>query len=165
MLQKWEIQDSGDTVLLKGENVDKAEFDEANAKAIARGDRCAGEVGARQVSVLKERGNALGAGLDGGVPKCRSAERCSDEIPAGDHCAREIRAVEVGSREVRCLERPAREILTRKIAAGTDERAALRGRAPCPCSESEGGSPRDVPDACSVSHVPFPLSRMFVRFG
>ena len=39
MLQKWEIQDSGDTVLLKGENVDKAEFDEANAKAIARGDR------------------------------------------------------------------------------------------------------------------------------
>ena len=39
MLQKWEIQDSGDTVLLKGENVDKAEFDEANAKAIALGDR------------------------------------------------------------------------------------------------------------------------------
>ena len=39
MLQKWEIQDSGDTVLLKGENVDKAEFDEANEKAIARGDR------------------------------------------------------------------------------------------------------------------------------
>ena len=39
MLQKWEIQDSGDTVLLKGENVDKAEFDEANAKALARGDR------------------------------------------------------------------------------------------------------------------------------
>ena len=39
MLQKWEIQDSGDTVLLKGENVDKAEFDEANAKAVARGDR------------------------------------------------------------------------------------------------------------------------------
>ena len=39
MLQKWEIQDSGDTVLLKGENVDKAEFDEANAKAEKRGDR------------------------------------------------------------------------------------------------------------------------------
>ena len=39
MLQKWEIQDSGDTVLLKGETVDKAEFDEANAKVIARGDR------------------------------------------------------------------------------------------------------------------------------
>ena len=39
MLQKWEIQDSGDTVLLKGETVDKAEFDEANAKAIKRGDR------------------------------------------------------------------------------------------------------------------------------
>ncbi|SFR61405.1 DNA-directed RNA polymerase subunit beta' [Yoonia tamlensis] len=39
MLQKWEIQDSGDTVLLKGENVDKAEFDEANEKAIKRGDR------------------------------------------------------------------------------------------------------------------------------
>ncbi|MEM9788106.1 MAG: DNA-directed RNA polymerase subunit beta', partial [Pseudomonadota bacterium] len=39
MLQKWEIQDSGDTVLLKGENVDKAEFDEANEKALARGDR------------------------------------------------------------------------------------------------------------------------------
>jgi DNA-directed RNA polymerase subunit beta' len=39
MLQKWEIQDSGDTVLLKGETVDKAEFDEANAKVLARGDR------------------------------------------------------------------------------------------------------------------------------
>ncbi|MEP3297348.1 MAG: DNA-directed RNA polymerase subunit beta' [Pseudoruegeria sp.] len=39
MLQKWEIQDSGDTVLLKGENVDKAEFDEANEKALARGGR------------------------------------------------------------------------------------------------------------------------------
>ena len=41
MLQKWEIQDSGDTVLLKGETVDKAEFDEANEKAIARGGRAA----------------------------------------------------------------------------------------------------------------------------
>jgi DNA-directed RNA polymerase subunit beta' len=39
MLQKWEIADSGDTVLLKGETVDKAEFDEANDKAIARGGR------------------------------------------------------------------------------------------------------------------------------
>jgi DNA-directed RNA polymerase subunit beta' len=39
MLQKWEITDSGDTVLLKGETVDKAELDEANAKAIARGGR------------------------------------------------------------------------------------------------------------------------------
>ncbi len=39
MLQKWEILDSGDTVLLKGENVDKAEFDEANEKALARGGR------------------------------------------------------------------------------------------------------------------------------
>ncbi|WP_377511048.1 DNA-directed RNA polymerase subunit beta' [Octadecabacter sp. R77987] len=39
MLQKWEIQDSGETTLLKGENVDKAEFDEANAKAIKRGAR------------------------------------------------------------------------------------------------------------------------------
>ena len=39
MLQKWEISDSGDTTLLKGETVDKAEFDEANAKALARGDR------------------------------------------------------------------------------------------------------------------------------
>ncbi|MEL6960478.1 MAG: DNA-directed RNA polymerase subunit beta', partial [Pseudomonadota bacterium] len=39
MLQKWEISDSGDTTLLKGENVDKVEFDEANAKAIARGGR------------------------------------------------------------------------------------------------------------------------------
>jgi len=39
MLQKWEISDSGDTTLLKGENVDKAEFDEANAKAIGRGGR------------------------------------------------------------------------------------------------------------------------------
>jgi len=39
MLQKWEIQDSGDTTLLKGENVDKAEFDEANEKSLARGGR------------------------------------------------------------------------------------------------------------------------------
>jgi DNA-directed RNA polymerase subunit beta' len=39
MLQKWEIADSGDTVLLKGETVDKSEFDEANEKAIARGGR------------------------------------------------------------------------------------------------------------------------------
>jgi DNA-directed RNA polymerase subunit beta' len=37
MLQKWEILDSGETTLLKGENVDKAEFDEANEKAIAKG--------------------------------------------------------------------------------------------------------------------------------
>jgi len=39
MLQKWEIQDSGETTLLKGEHVDKAEFDAANAKAIERGVR------------------------------------------------------------------------------------------------------------------------------
>ncbi len=39
MLQKWEIAESGDTVLLKGETVDKAEFDEANAKSVARGGR------------------------------------------------------------------------------------------------------------------------------
>jgi DNA-directed RNA polymerase subunit beta' len=39
MLQKWEIQDSGDTTLLKGEHVDKIEFDEANAKAEAKGGR------------------------------------------------------------------------------------------------------------------------------
>ena len=39
MLQKWEILDGGDTVLLKGEQVEKSEFDEANAKAIAKGGR------------------------------------------------------------------------------------------------------------------------------
>ena len=39
MLQKWEILDSGDTTLLKGENVDKVEFDEANEKAESRGGR------------------------------------------------------------------------------------------------------------------------------
>ncbi len=39
MLQKWEILDSGDTTLLKGENVDKAELQEANEKAEKRGDR------------------------------------------------------------------------------------------------------------------------------
>ncbi|NCW53775.1 MAG: DNA-directed RNA polymerase subunit beta' [Rhodobacteraceae bacterium] len=33
MLQKWEISDSGDTTLLKGEHVDKAEFDAANEKS------------------------------------------------------------------------------------------------------------------------------------
>ncbi len=37
MLQKWEISDSGGTTLLKGEQVDKAEFDEANEKAAANG--------------------------------------------------------------------------------------------------------------------------------
>jgi DNA-directed RNA polymerase subunit beta' len=37
MLQKWEISESGGTTLLKGEQVDKHEFDEENAKAIAEG--------------------------------------------------------------------------------------------------------------------------------
>ncbi len=37
MLQKWEILDSGQTTLLKGEHVDKAEFDAANEKAVAKG--------------------------------------------------------------------------------------------------------------------------------
>ncbi|MEO1552049.1 MAG: DNA-directed RNA polymerase subunit beta', partial [Pseudomonadota bacterium] len=37
MLQKYEVAESGGTILLKGEQVDKAEFDEANAKAIAEG--------------------------------------------------------------------------------------------------------------------------------
>ncbi|WP_192965357.1 DNA-directed RNA polymerase subunit beta' [Phycobacter azelaicus] len=39
MLQKWEISDSGDTTLLKGEHVDKQEFDAANEKALKRGKR------------------------------------------------------------------------------------------------------------------------------
>ncbi|SEL38289.1 DNA-directed RNA polymerase subunit beta' [Pacificibacter marinus] len=39
MLQKWEILESGDTTLLKGENVDKIEFEEANAKAESKGGR------------------------------------------------------------------------------------------------------------------------------
>ena len=39
MLQKIEILDSGESTLLKGENVDKAEFEEENAKVIARGGR------------------------------------------------------------------------------------------------------------------------------
>ena len=39
MLQKWEIQESGDTTLLKGEHVDKAEFDAANEKVLAKGGR------------------------------------------------------------------------------------------------------------------------------
>ncbi|MXU66373.1 DNA-directed RNA polymerase subunit beta' [Oceanomicrobium pacificus] len=37
MLQKWEVSESGGTTLLKGEQVDKSEFDEANEKAIAAG--------------------------------------------------------------------------------------------------------------------------------
>lgn len=37
MLQKWEIAESGGTTLLKGEQVDKVEFDEENEKAIAAG--------------------------------------------------------------------------------------------------------------------------------
>ena len=39
MLQKWEVQDSGDTTLLKGEHVDKQEFDQACAKALSKGGR------------------------------------------------------------------------------------------------------------------------------
>ncbi|MEP3330366.1 MAG: DNA-directed RNA polymerase subunit beta', partial [Sedimentitalea sp.] len=39
MLQKWEIQDSGDTTLLKGEHVDKQEFDQANEKALSKNGR------------------------------------------------------------------------------------------------------------------------------
>ncbi|MGR3627951.1 MAG: DNA-directed RNA polymerase subunit beta', partial [Sulfitobacter sp.] len=39
MLQKWEIQESGDTTLLKGEHVDKQEFDQANEKALSKGGR------------------------------------------------------------------------------------------------------------------------------
>jgi DNA-directed RNA polymerase subunit beta' len=39
MLQKWEIQESGDTTLLKGEHVDKQEFDHANEKALKKGGR------------------------------------------------------------------------------------------------------------------------------
>ena len=41
MLQKWEIQESGDTTLLKGEHVDKVEFDAANEKAMSKGGRSA----------------------------------------------------------------------------------------------------------------------------
>ncbi|KZY33750.1 DNA-directed RNA polymerase subunit beta' [Roseovarius sp. HI0049] len=39
MLQKWEILDSGETTLLKGEHVDKAEFDAANQKVLDKGKR------------------------------------------------------------------------------------------------------------------------------
>ena len=39
MLQKWEILDSGDTTLLKGEHVDKQELDHANEKAESKGGR------------------------------------------------------------------------------------------------------------------------------
>ncbi|SEO31615.1 DNA-directed RNA polymerase subunit beta' [Gemmobacter aquatilis] len=39
MLQKFEILDSGETTLLKGEHVDKAELDEMNDKALAHGLR------------------------------------------------------------------------------------------------------------------------------
>jgi DNA-directed RNA polymerase subunit beta' len=39
MLQKWEITDSGQTTLLKGEHVDKIEFDQANEKAELKGFR------------------------------------------------------------------------------------------------------------------------------
>jgi len=39
MLQKWEILDSGETTLLKGEHVDKMELEEMNAKAEAEGRR------------------------------------------------------------------------------------------------------------------------------
>src|SRR5690606_12592798 len=39
MLQKVEIEDGGDTTLLQGEQVDRLEFEEINAKAIAEGRR------------------------------------------------------------------------------------------------------------------------------
>ncbi len=39
MLQKYEVLDSGDTTLLKGEHVDKSELDAANERAIAKGGR------------------------------------------------------------------------------------------------------------------------------
>jgi DNA-directed RNA polymerase subunit beta' len=39
MLQKWEIDESGDTTLLKGEHLDKAEFDAVNEKIMAKGGR------------------------------------------------------------------------------------------------------------------------------
>ncbi|MGP3699798.1 DNA-directed RNA polymerase subunit beta' [Rhodobacter sp. NSM] len=39
MLQKYEILDSGETTLLKGEHVDKAELDEVNDKAVQHGMR------------------------------------------------------------------------------------------------------------------------------
>ncbi len=41
MLQKWEVTDSGETTLLKGEHVDKAEFDIVNKKASDAGRRLA----------------------------------------------------------------------------------------------------------------------------
>ena len=37
MLQKWEISDSGQTILLKGEQVDRVEFEEINRKALEKG--------------------------------------------------------------------------------------------------------------------------------
>ncbi|MFT5613066.1 MAG: DNA-directed RNA polymerase subunit beta' [Granulosicoccus sp.] len=39
MLQKWEVTNSGDTTLLKGEHVDKLEFMQANEKALSKGGR------------------------------------------------------------------------------------------------------------------------------
>jgi DNA-directed RNA polymerase subunit beta' len=39
MLQKFEVTESGDTTLLKGEQVEKTELDEENTKALARGLR------------------------------------------------------------------------------------------------------------------------------
>ena len=41
MLQKYEIFDSGDTTLLKGEHVDRAEFEAVNEKALSKGGRAA----------------------------------------------------------------------------------------------------------------------------
>ena len=37
MLQKWEVSDSGQTILLKGEQVDRVEFEEINKKALEKG--------------------------------------------------------------------------------------------------------------------------------
>ena len=102
MLQKIEILDSGETTLLKGENVDKQEFDEENDKAIARGGRAAtrraGPAGHHQGVAadpqLHQRrivpGNDAGADRGGGAGQARQAggaegerhRRASD--PGGD---------------------------------------------------------------------------------
>lgn len=39
MLQKWEILDGGDTLLIKGENIDKHELEKVNSKALSAGQR------------------------------------------------------------------------------------------------------------------------------
>jgi len=41
MLQKYEITDPGETILIRGEQIDRSEFEQANKEAVAKGQKAA----------------------------------------------------------------------------------------------------------------------------